>query len=337
MVITGFDAPCLSTLYIDRQPMTPQSIIQAFSRTNRLFDKEKQYGQVVTFQAHEKFKDAINYALTLYSRGGTGEPVAEDWETVRDCFAINLNAVRGLAPKPSDAATLSREQKKAFIHLFRDLDKSFSHLKAFSVYDPIILEKYDFSDREYEDYAGVYKNILEELKEIKDKPDEKDPIRDDYELTAYSRLRVDFEYIMDLLQGFVDTLESDTNGYDDADFAKKISVLREAVGEYAQTNPKTGALLLRIIDDIERDKEKYIKQDISVVFNEMRYAAIDIVIRAFSEKWCLDFDEVRYEAFNFRGGELANENQLKEHADYASYCEKNGDSAKKFKFRTELC
>ncbi len=51
-------------------------------------------------------------------------------------------------------------------------------------------------------------------------------------------------------------------------------------------------------------------QDISVVFNEMRYAAIDIVIRAFADKWCLDFDEVRYEDFKFRGGELANENQL---------------------------
>ena len=37
-LLTGFDAPCLSTLFIDRQPMTPQNIIQAFSRTNRLFD-----------------------------------------------------------------------------------------------------------------------------------------------------------------------------------------------------------------------------------------------------------------------------------------------------------
>ena len=41
----GFDAPCLSILFMDRQPMAPQNIIQAFSRTNRLFDTNKQYGR----------------------------------------------------------------------------------------------------------------------------------------------------------------------------------------------------------------------------------------------------------------------------------------------------
>ena len=75
-LLTGFDAPCLSTLFIDRQPMTPQNIIQAFSRTNRLFDGGKQYGQIVTFQVHDKFKSAINDALMLYSRGGEGNPIA---------------------------------------------------------------------------------------------------------------------------------------------------------------------------------------------------------------------------------------------------------------------
>lgn len=40
-LLTGFDAPCLSTLFIDRPPMQLQDLIQAFSRTNRLFDKEK--------------------------------------------------------------------------------------------------------------------------------------------------------------------------------------------------------------------------------------------------------------------------------------------------------
>ena len=80
-LLTGFDAPCLSTLFIERQPMTPQNLIQAFSRTNRLFDLSKQYGQVVTFQAPKEFKEAINKALTLYSRGGEGNPIAEDGNT----------------------------------------------------------------------------------------------------------------------------------------------------------------------------------------------------------------------------------------------------------------
>ena len=43
-LLTGFDAPCLSTLFIDRKPMRPQDLIQAFSRTNRIFDSKKRYG-----------------------------------------------------------------------------------------------------------------------------------------------------------------------------------------------------------------------------------------------------------------------------------------------------
>lgn len=77
-LLTGFDAPCLSILFMDRKPMTPQNMIQAFSRTNRLFDTNKQYGHIVTFQAPKEYKDAINEALRLYSRGGDGNPIAED-------------------------------------------------------------------------------------------------------------------------------------------------------------------------------------------------------------------------------------------------------------------
>lgn len=121
-LLTGFDAPCLSTLFMDRQPMSPQDIIQAFSRTNRLFDSNKQYGQIVTFQSPEEFKDRINTALKLYSRGGDGNPIAEDWETVKKSFAISLKTIRDLAKTPEDIAALSRKQKKAFIHMFRALD-----------------------------------------------------------------------------------------------------------------------------------------------------------------------------------------------------------------------
>lgn len=55
-LLTGFDAPCLSTIFIDRQPMGPHDLIQAFSRTNRIYDKNKAYGQIVTFQAPKYFK-----------------------------------------------------------------------------------------------------------------------------------------------------------------------------------------------------------------------------------------------------------------------------------------
>lgn len=338
-LLTGFDAPCLSTLFIDRQPMSPQDLIQAFSRTNRLFDNNKQYGQVVTFQSPVEFKDAINNALMLYSRGGTGEPVAEDWEDVLERFKIDLKALKGLCETPEMATSLSSQQEKSFIQLFRSLDRDFAHLKAFSVYDPIIIDELGFSEEQYEDYAAAYKNIIAKRKSenIDDENKENtDVITDDYELVAFSKIRIDFEYIVLLLQGIVETLNQEDEDFNEVEFDIRIKRLREIVADFANENPKLSALLLGIIDDIEKDKEKYIGQDVSVIINQMRYEAVDSEIRKFAEKWFLDFEDVKYEAYNYRDGEMANATLLKEKADYAAYKDAVEEPLKKFKFNSVM-
>ena len=335
-LLTGFDAPCLSTLFIDRPPMSPQGLIQAFSRTNRLFDQNKQYGQIVTFRDPVQYKEKINEALVLYSRGGIGKAVAEDWDTVLDQFTLALNTLRSLAPAPNDALNLSKQQKKTFIKLFRDLDRTFAHLKSFSRYQASMLEEYDFSQELYEDYAAIYKNILEELKTEKDDDQDDDPLLDDYDLVAYSKFRIDFEYIVELLQGFVDYLDQKAGDYDEVEFDRKIRYLKEITNEFAIDCPELSELFMRILDDIEKDKEKFLGKDISVIINEMRYSAIDTEIKKFSDKWFVPFEDVKYEAFNFRDGELANENKLKESADYSAYKDSTPDAMPKFKFNTAL-
>lgn len=336
-LLTGFDAPCLSTLFIDRQPLNPQNLIQAFSRTNRLFDDKKQYGQVVTFQAHDQYKRLIDYALRLYSRGGEGNPISEDFDDVKKSFGISLKAVRNLARTPEDIAGLSRKQKGAFIHLFRSLDHDFAHLKAFSVYEPSMLDEYGFSEEEYEDLAAMYKNVLEELKKDKDQDDPADePIHDDYELVAYSKIKVDFEYIVGLLRDFVESLDAPDDEIDEEEFREKIKTLRETIDEFAGDNAKLAALLRQIVDEIEQDKKRFMGQDISVIINQMRYAAVDKAVRAFADKWFLSFDDVKYEALHFRDGELANESKLKDSADYAAYKAATPDAMAKFKFRKAM-
>ncbi len=335
-LLTGFDAPCLSTLYMDRQPMTPQGIIQAFSRTNRLFDDGKEYGQVVTFQAHDEYKRKIDEAIRLYSRGGDGNPIAEDFEDVKESFAISLKALRNLARTPEEIVGLSRKQKKAYVQLFRALDHDFAHLKAFSNYDVSMLDEWQFSEEEYEIFAAMYKNIIEELKnhdEDGEDPDGDEPVYDDYELVAYSKLRIDFEYIVALLQGIVETLTPAENDYDEASFEAEIRILREIISEFAEDNPKLSALLNQIVDEIEASPEKFVGQDMSVIVNQMRYEAVEKEIRKYAEKWYLPYEDVAYEAFNYRDGELANENKLKDSADYAAYREATPDAMPKFLFR----
>ena len=336
-LLTGFDAPCLSVLFMDRQPMAPQNIIQAFSRTNRLFDTNKQYGQIVTFQAPKEYKEAINEALRLYSRGGSGNPIAEDWDDVIKSFSVSLKAIRNLAQTAEDIAGLSRKQKKAFVNLFRALDHDFAHLKAFSVYEPSVLNAFGFSEDEYEDYAAMYKNVMEELKKPDDHPEpDEEPVWDDYDLVAYSKLRIDFEYIVELLQGFVESLDQPENGLDAAEFEARIKAIREIIDEFAADNPRLSALLMQMVDEIEKDREKFLGQDISVIINQMRYAVIDEEIKKYAEKWYSGFEDVKYEVFHYRNGELANENKLKDSADYTTYKKENNDALSKLKFRKTM-
>ena len=335
-LLTGFDAPCLSTLFIDRPPMSPQGLIQAFSRTNRLFDQNKEYGQIVTFQSPKEFKERINAALVLYSKGGIGKAVAEDWDTVYENFKLSLNTIRTFAPTPDDVANLSTKQKKTFIKLFRDLDHDFAHLKSFSKYTPEILDAFDFSQEVYDDYAAKYKNVMEEIKPEPTQDPEDELIRDDYDLVAYSKFRVDFEYLVELLQGFVDFLDQKDTDVDEVEFQHKLIELREIIKEFSDDNPKLSNLLLQVLDDIELDKEKFMGQDISVIINRMRYDAIDKEVTKFAVKWFIPVEDVKYEAYNFKDGEIANESKLKDGADYAAYKESTPDPLPKFKFRSVM-
>ena len=336
-LLTGFDAPCLSTLFMDRQPMNPQDIIQAFSRTNRLFDTNKQYGQIVTFQSPKSFKSAINEALKLYSLGGDGNPIAESWDDVLEAFKIAVCSIYGLARNYEDIKALSKQQKKAFVHLFRELDNRFAHLKAFTDFNEDVLKEVGFSQEDYENYAAMYKNVMEELKsdtsDDSGNSEDADPILDDYDLIAYSKLRVDYEYIIELIQGFVEALDQSEDDFEEVDFEVKIRMLREIINEFAEENPKLGKLLNYIVDEIEKDREKYLGQDISVIVNQMKYEAIDREIESYAKKWFINAENVKYEVFNYKDGVLANENNIKEEADYTVYKESSESPMPKFKFR----
>lgn len=312
--------------------MSSQDIIQAFSRTNRLFDGKKQFGQVVTFQYPQEFKEAIDDALMLYSRGGDGSPLAEDWDKVKKSFGVSVKAIHGLGKSAEDIKVLSKQQKKAFLKLFRALDHDFAHLKAFSKYEDSMLKDYDFSEEEYETYAAIYKNISEELRsEPSDKDEDDDVPMEDYDLIAYYKLRVDFEYIVDLLQGIVESFEQSAN-IQEEDFANKIQTLRELIDEFSTDNPKLGQLLTIVLNDIEDHRSKYAGQDISVIISQMRSGVIDKELEAFANKWFLHVEDVKYEAYRFKDGEIVNENNLKEKADYAAYKENTESALKKFKF-----
>ena len=174
-------------------------------------------------------------------------------------------------------------------------------------------------------------SVYDQCKPKDEIDDSDDPVYDDYNLVAYSKFRVDYEYIVALIQGFVDSLVPNEVNKDE--FEKTIKALREEIKRYAGDNPKRGAILSQVVDDIEADWEPFQGKDISVIINEMRYEAANREIEKFAKKWYLDKEFVQYEAYNYRNGELANENKLKDNADYGAYKEGTADALPKFKFR----
>ena len=178
---------------------------------------------------------------------------------------------------------------------------------------------------------------MEELKKSDGDPDqEEEPVWDDYDLVAYSKLRIDFEYIVELLRGVVESLEPSENDFNKLEFETRIKTIKEIIAEFASDNPKLSILLMQVVDEIEKDKDRFMGQDISVIISQMRYSVIDAEIKSYAQKWYLYFEDVRYEAYHFRDGKLANENKLKDSADYAAYKERNEDVLSKFKFRTQM-
>ena len=208
-LLTGFDAPCMSTLYIDRQPMGPHDLIQAFSRTNRIFDRAKTYGQIVTFQAPKLFKESVDKAVKLYSAGSSDTAMLAEWDEIESAFKKALKALRIVAETPADVPGLSPLEQVVFVSSFQTFDRLFSQLKSFTKYDDSMLENYGITEDEYIDYAGHYENIKDKINAAKEKGEEGvdgvevPNVNLDYELMAYSQTKIDYEYIINLIQNLV--------------------------------------------------------------------------------------------------------------------------------------
>ena len=321
-LLTGFDAPCMSTIFIDRQPMGPHDLIQAFSRTNRILNRNKAYGQIVTFQAPVLFKKCVDDAVKLYSAGGTKEAIMADWVEIEPAFRKALAALRACAATPADVPGMSLAEIKIFIKLFRNFDKLFAQLRSFTNYEDSMLEKYGITEEEYYDYAGHYLNALETGEDDgSNTPPEGTGITDgddDYELMAYSSTKIDYEYIINLIQNIV-TPRDDEENISREERQKKIEEVKQYVEELRKENPKVADIMSNLIYEIELDENKYRGQSILNIVENMKHDCIDRVVTDFCITWYASKEDVMYAATHFRNGEIPNESAIKATVDFTSY------------------
>lgn len=146
MFLTGFDAPCLNTLFVDKN-LRYHGLIQAYSRTNRIFDKTKPFSNIVTFRDLEQ---ATIDALTLFGNANTRNIVLE--RSYQDYMNGYVNSsgefvrgyqdiVRELQSKFPDPAAIEKEaDKKAFVKLFGEYLRIDNVLQNYDEYADLINE-----------------------------------------------------------------------------------------------------------------------------------------------------------------------------------------------------
>lgn len=322
-LLTGFDAPCLSTLFIDRKPMQPQDLIQAFSRTNRVFDKGKKYGQVITFQVPHTFKEAVDNALRLYSNGGENFVLAPEWPEEKANFDMSLAQLQDQISDQVDVGidieSANIELLKKFAKAYQEFDKYFASIQVYSEYNQEeVFAQAGLTEELLENYTGTYQNVIAEIKRRRD-----DNVTDDepldimYELESVHLDEINYEYIISLIQAFIPQADDETKELSQKDI--------EAIDAYIANLGKTNQGLAQIIADlwlqIQMDPESYRGQSITHILDQMIEAVIEHQVQSMAKKWYMGYDELMYLVKNYRQGhdKQLGESQLSKSQRYKDY------------------
>lgn len=195
MFLTGFDAKPLNTLYLDKD-LQWHGLIQAYSRTNRVYKKTKTCGNIVTYRNLKKRQDE---ALALFS--GNGDPnacIRGDYKDYLCEWGEYVNTLKNIAETPYEAAKIvSENTKKAFVEAFRNVMRTLKQMELFTVFKWSDLAK-SLTRDEYEAYEGVYKNIRNNAKRTSE-PEGSVLADIDFETELIGTDTVNFDYIMGLL------------------------------------------------------------------------------------------------------------------------------------------
>lgn len=163
MFLTGFDSKKLNTLYIDKN-LEYHSLLQAFSRTNRVLNEKKLFGKIVCFR---DLKERVDESLRLFSNEEHTIPAGvlrPPYNEVRTAYNDAVLALKAKCPTVQSVDLLRSEPDKLeFIKLFREIIKAHSEIKVYEEYnenDP----EFVLSEQDYNDYLSKYLDIVMPVK-----------------------------------------------------------------------------------------------------------------------------------------------------------------------------
>ena len=159
-LLTGYDSKFLNTLYVDRS-LEQQGLIQAYSRTNRVYGRNKEFGTIINFKYPRITEELVNTALRLYGSGGkSSKAIVEHYETAVEKLALKIQEMIPTLDDPTDWAILEsdEEAKELFTLSFRD---SNDQLRMVMQYYEFEWDDKEFGIDEHKwlKYVGAYKNL----------------------------------------------------------------------------------------------------------------------------------------------------------------------------------
>ena len=207
MFLTGFDATTLNTLFVDKN-LKQHGLIQAFSRTNRILNSVKTFGNIVCFR---DLQQATDDAIALFGDKDASSIVVlkdflsyydgYDTEKGKHCYGYKELVEQLLEEFPTGEPVIGEESEKRFIGLYGSLLKSINILSSFDQFKGQEI----LSDRQLQDYQSNYLDLQEKWR--KRRGGDKENINDDlvFETELIRQVEVNIDYILLLVQKYHDT------------------------------------------------------------------------------------------------------------------------------------
>ncbi|MCL4138956.1 UNVERIFIED_CONTAM: hypothetical protein GTU68_059218 [Idotea baltica] len=210
MLLTGFDSKYLNTLYVDKN-LKFHGLIQAFSRTNRVLNDSKPWGNILDFRGQEK---EVNAAIQLFS-GEAKDQAKEIWlvDPAPVVLSKYQQAVekletfmqgKGLDCSPSEVVNLKGDSAKAeFINHFKDVQKLKTQIDQYTELSEEQLQTVEqtLPTDNLRSFKGVYLETAQELKCKQDQnngeTEEVQPL--DFEFVLFASAIIDYDYIMGVI------------------------------------------------------------------------------------------------------------------------------------------
>ncbi|UQV45294.1 type I restriction endonuclease subunit R [Janthinobacterium lividum] len=211
MLLTGFDSKYLNTLYVDKN-LKHHGLIQAFSRTNRVLNDSKPYGNILEFRQQQK---PVEAAIALFSGEKIDNPreiwlvdpapkVIENLQTATQQLADFMGS-QGLSSAPEDVANLKGDAARSqFVNLFKEVQRLSTQLDQYT--DLSVEQKTQITQiappDDLQSFRGMYLETARQLKEKQDLPrNESSPEVQqlDFEFVLFASSVIDYDYIMGLI------------------------------------------------------------------------------------------------------------------------------------------